>query len=559
MRIRPGALLGCLTILCLVAAGWSQNRACEGALPILPDESPQLYGMTTPAGSGRHLDPPTTRIVRVTNLNDAGPGSLRDAIEGQTGPRTIVFEVSGNIPLERRMVIGSRQEGDTRGQYITIAGQTAPSPGITVQHYGFYVEANSHDVLIQHLRIRTGDTSLGGVLDAEWTRVGGAASGVYAHPVRVQPNRGWGSGIGVKWKGKALTEVDGRKQNIAPGEWDWHEGVLYVNVGQHPLAGEVVWIPSKTHISDPLTLSDKLPSPRHIVVDHCSFSWGGDMTVQNGADNATFLHCILTEALNHPRHPKGPHSKGFYNLSYNRGKGGQHVAFVKNMLSHSRDRNPAISSGSAIVVNSFFYDLGKDGGGDHGIRGEDTSEKKGPVQVSVVANVIERTDRAPRTSPICFRSRWDLGSKFYISEDNMVDGKLIQDPWNNPEVSQMYPWPKVAPLPANKRAATAAAALWPAGYKPMPVTKVKAYVLKHAGARPADRDPVDKRVVQNVHDRVAHLIASQEEVGGWPALAGNRRALTIPENPHGDDDSDGYTNLENWLHGYAAEVEGANQ
>ena len=50
--------------------------------------------------------------------------------------------------------------------------------------------------------------------------------------------------------------------------------------------------------------------------------------------------------------------------------------------------------------------------------------------------------RAPSVKPIGFRSRWDLDSKFYISEDNMVDGKLITAPWNNPDVSQMYPWPR---------------------------------------------------------------------------------------------------------------------
>jgi len=38
----------------------------------------------------------------------------------------------------------------------------------------------------------------------------------------------------------------------------------------------------------------------------------------------------------------------------------------------------------------------------------------------------------------------------------------------------------------------------------------------------------------------------------------NRRKLTVPDNPSGDDDGDGYTNLEEWLHGFAAEVEGRN-
>ena len=49
---------------------------------------------------------------------------------------------------------------------------------------------------------------------------------------------------------------------------------------------------------------------------------------------------------------------------------------------------------------------------------------------------------------------------------------------------------------------------------------------------------------------------SQDEVGGWPRLAENHRGLDLPANMHGDDNRDGYTNLEEWLHAMAAEVEG---
>jgi hypothetical protein len=42
----------------------------------------------------------------------------------------------------------------------------------------------------------------------------------------------------------------------------------------------------------------------------------------------------------------------------------------------------------------------------------------------------------------------------------------------------------------------------------------------------------------------------------FPTLAQNRRTLTLPANPNSDDDGDGYTNLEEWLHCMAAQVEG---
>jgi hypothetical protein len=81
-------------------------------------------------------------------------------------------------------------------------------------------------------------------------------------------------------------------------------------------------------------------------------------------------------------------------------------------------------------------------------------------------------------------------------------------------------------------------------------------VLKLAGARPADRDSVDKRIVQDVRARTGRVIncvsangttRCTKNAGGWPSLAQNRRTLTLPANP-GSTASNGYTNLENWLH-----------
>lgn len=86
-------------------------------------------------------------VYIVSNLNDSGPGSLREAIEANE-PRTIVFEVGGLISLKSRILI--------RNPYITIAGQTAPGKGICVRNYnigGF----GSHDIIMRFLRLRLGD------------------------------------------------------------------------------------------------------------------------------------------------------------------------------------------------------------------------------------------------------------------------------------------------------------------------------------------------------------------------------------------------------------------
>ena len=88
-------------------------------------------------------------VYHVTNVNDDGKGSLRYGIKKTKGPRTIVFDVSGNIRLNSPLTIKTGN--------ITIAGQTAPGEGITISGYPFNTEAD--DLIIRYIRCRLGDKS----------------------------------------------------------------------------------------------------------------------------------------------------------------------------------------------------------------------------------------------------------------------------------------------------------------------------------------------------------------------------------------------------------------
>jgi hypothetical protein len=95
------------------------------------------------------------KVYVVTSLEDAGPGTLREACNA-IGPRIIVFNVAGTIHLKNRIRV--------RAPYVTIAGQTAPGDGICIRGATFCVD--THDVVIRHLRFRRGETNVANRDDA---------------------------------------------------------------------------------------------------------------------------------------------------------------------------------------------------------------------------------------------------------------------------------------------------------------------------------------------------------------------------------------------------------
>lgn len=136
-----GLALSLLTAGSALAA-WPLGKPESPAAAPAPIAFPgaQGWAAVTPGGRGG-------KIIRVTSLAADGPGSFREAAETR-GPRIIVFEVGGVIDLEGKTLT-------IREPFLTIAGQTAPSPGVTFIKGG--IDIATHDVIVRHIRVRPGE------------------------------------------------------------------------------------------------------------------------------------------------------------------------------------------------------------------------------------------------------------------------------------------------------------------------------------------------------------------------------------------------------------------
>jgi len=166
------------------------QAATAAALPAFPGALG--WASMTPGGRGG-------RIIRVTTLASEGPGSFREAIEAK-GPRIIVFEVGGVIDLGKKTLRLTEP-------YVTIAGQTAPSPGVTLIRGG--MDIATHDVIVQHIRIRPG--SAGGGWMSGWDEDSIATQGA-ARVIVDHCTLTWGTDENLSASGPRFT-------GTTPEEW----------------------------------------------------------------------------------------------------------------------------------------------------------------------------------------------------------------------------------------------------------------------------------------------------------------------------------------------------
>jgi len=449
--MRPTTLLAAALALC--------GAASVQALPVIPGGAG--FGMETKAGRGG-------KVYKVTNLNVDGTGSLKACIDGSV-PRTCVFEVSGAIRITSDLIIRNGQ--------LRIAGQTAPSPGIMIR--GAAIRITASDVLIQHIRVRTGDDPNGPDPD----------------------NRD-----SLKIEGSAAKPV------------------------------------------------------RNVVIDHCSFAWSIDELASTWGphDSITFTNNIFGEPLNESLHPQydgtGTMAHG-YGVLFGPADGSS-ITFVGNLLAHIVNRNPLSRATQLVMVNNLVYNREDT---DLDLQSEDGRVSKN----SVVGNVFLRGPNFSRpTKPLYIHTSGEYsliaGSRVYVNDNRAPEGSSYSDTvaLTGGNVIPNLMTQTIAPI-------------WNTGLVAQKTANSAVYsrVLSYAGARPTDRDSVDKRIVSSVRTRTGQIIncvsangtsRCSKNGGGWPKYAQNHRTLTLPSN-QASIASNGYSNLEKWLNSMDKSMDGVVQ
>ena len=394
--------------------------AGQGPLRVFPGA--QGFGTETRAGRGG-------QIIKVTNLNDSGAGSLRAALAA-SGARIIVFEVGGSINLSSSLNVSS--------PFVTIAGQTAPAPGIMLRGGG--ININTNDVLVQHLAIRPGAN----------------ASDPLADGISINNSQGW-----------------------------------------------------------------------NIVLDHLSLQWAPDEQISTwiAPRDITVSNCIIAEGMGEK------HGMLI-------GDSTKNVTLMGNLFAHNGDRNPAQKGDTSVVyANNVVYNPG---GWEHtyfsdnGYNDRTGDGFSGPVLAAMVGNVFIDGVNSNKIYTGIGVAKVAPGSKVYQSDNSRNRGNAY---------SSSMPAVTVSTSPIDL-----------SGYRiETNLNKIQNSVLAYAGTRPGERDAVDARIVNDVKKGTGSIPGSQPL---YPTYLSTIRAFQTPANPHGDDDGDGYTNIEALLHQMAAQVEG---
>ncbi len=352
------------------------------------------------------------RIIRVTNLNKSGQGSFAAALSVKE-KRIIVFEVSGVIDLEGNVL-------NINSPYLTVLGQTAPSPGITIINGEITIMTN--DVIMQHLKIRSGSA----------------------------------------YKDK---NFDGLST---------HQGAY------------------------------------NVIIDHCSFTWAVDENLSvsgprfegatpakwraNTSHRITFSNNIIGEGLFHSTHIKGGHSMGTLihdNVT--------DVLLMRNLYVSNNERNPLFKGGTrCIFLNNYIFNPGR-----YAVRYSLVKEEWGNHveqvgYLTIIGNVVQLGEDSHKDLQFFSAAEGLLNVYF---QDNLMIEKTgnISDKLFSGDRSKIV---KMKPI-------------WHDDLMVLKTDILRDHISFNVGARPWERDEIDKRIIKDAFNHKGKIIDSEDQVEGF--------------------------------------------
>lgn len=295
---------------------------------------------------------------------------------------------------------------------------------------------------------------------------------------------------------------------------------------------------------------------KDIIVDHCSASWSLDEVLSSSTRNPTLSNvtvqwCYITEGLNPSNHGYG---------SLIRGTGGAKYSYINNLYAHHRrrsprpgnyDSNPHTEDPEGLLLdfsNNVIYNW------DGGYAGYN-NDSESVTKLNYVGNYLIPGQNSENNG-IAY-STGSPYNKSYFS-GNYYDGKQPADQWSLVTFRESWTEQNIRDYKQSNPFQTGPVARKDA---------VSAYkeVLASGGAILPKRDSYDQRIVKDIKNRTGKIIASQEEVGGWPELKSSPAPTDTDQdgmpdswekknglNPNDADDRnkvarDGYTMLEKYL------------
>jgi len=494
---------------------FSPCYSVEADLPAFPGA--EGFGANSIGGRGG-------TVIKVTNLNAYGPGSFREAVT--TAPRNYansIREWETKLEYEARVAAGNTRprhypngvwSSESSANYLMRLEDTVGHRIVVFEVSGIINLESGLTIYIPYITI-AGETSPGGIL------VSGAQTTVNTHDVIIRHMR--------------------------------------FRVGSHQIANG----------ADPETLDSfdiwgqywgQLEA-YNIIIDHCSFSWGVDetFTISGGVKNTTIQWSIISEGLSHTGHPKGEHSKGLF-IS------GKYIypssiTLSHNYIAHNTDRNPLIFSPIDVdmivdVVNNVSYNwkggLSPGGGGSAKINWVFNYAKQGIRSNSYSYEVIHGSFSLPASSQLYVFG--NIGSTRLNQSDPHWN---VGESWRNELLDEAWRQPTAWTVP------------------PVTTTEMShdyaLEILKTVGASKPVRDSADERVVNDFINSTGDIIDNVNYPADYPTFSvipppvdnDNDGMADSWEAAHGmnvstndsalDNDGDGYTNIEEYLHDLASD------